>query len=77
MVVTQIVEKVSEEKEVDIEQLTPLTEVIDGDCLRELFSTPTENYRELIFEYEGYIVRIANDASVTLIPSDETPFHDQ
>lgn len=67
-VVHRIVREVADAKGVAPTTLTPLGEVIDVDAVETLFGSPTENRRELHFEYEGYVVTVTNAAEVAVEP---------
>lgn len=70
-----LVRKVATEKGVEPEALMPLHDVIDPDALEAMFDDAdgsTLRDGHISFSYEGYIVRIDDDGSVSLTPGPTT-----
>ncbi|WP_226005977.1 HalOD1 output domain-containing protein [Natrinema salinisoli] len=61
----KIVQKVSRAKGVDIVDLEPLYDTVDGDALDSLLRTADQDV-EVTFQYAGYTVTVRGDGQISL-----------
>ncbi|QIO24204.1 HalOD1 output domain-containing protein [Haloarcula sp. JP-L23] len=67
----QVVHAVADAESVPKTELTPLAKSIDPESLNTLFLSNPKTKKKFRFEYEGYIVVVEDQNSVTLSDSPE------
>ncbi|WP_425607718.1 HalOD1 output domain-containing protein [Natrononativus amylolyticus] len=67
---TAVVSALTEVRDGDSEDLTPLNDSIDPDALNTLF-TRTSHGARIVFEHEGCRIEVRSDGLVTVTPSEE------
>lgn len=75
----QVVETVADEADVCPTELTPLYEVVDPDCLNNIFCNPNSvrghGSHQIKFTFEGYQITVTSNRSVEVTPLDEQAGH--